>query len=106
MIIRRLFLLLPMLVLLTPPTWAQVPAAGGPPAVGVVRVQKAPITDTSEFVGRIEATDRVALVARVTAFLDQRLFTEGSEVKKGEMLYVLEQAPFQADLAAKAATEQ
>ena len=112
MIIRRLvlmlpiLLLLPMLALLTTPTSAQIPGAAGPPAVGVVHVQKAPITETSEFVGRIEATDRVALVARVTAFLDQRLFTEGSEVKKGDLLYILEQAPFQADLAAKAATVQ
>ena len=107
MIIRRLVLLLAMLPLLMPPAaFAQIPAAGGPPAVGVVRVQKAPITETSEFVGRIEATDRVALVARVTAFLDQRLFIEGSEVKKGDLLYMLEQAPFQADLAAKAATVQ
>ena len=107
MIIRRLVLLLLILALLMPPAaWSQTPGAGGPPAVGVVRVQKTPITETSEFVGRIEATDRVALVARVTAFLDQRLFIEGSEVKKGDLLYMLEQAPFQADLAAKAATVQ
>jgi membrane fusion protein, multidrug efflux system len=112
MIIRRLVLLLPTFLLLgvflltTAAALAQIPRAGGPPAVGVVHVQKSPITETSEFVGRIEATDRVALVARVTAFLDQRLFTEGSEVKKGDLLYMLEQAPFQADLAAKAATVQ
>src|SRR5215469_8717805 len=112
MIIRRLIVPLPMFLLLAVALLmggaarAQIPGAGGPPAVGVVHVQKAPITETSEFVGRIEATDRVALVARVTAFLDQRLFIEGSEVKKGDLLYVLERAPFQADLAAKAATVQ
>jgi membrane fusion protein, multidrug efflux system len=79
---------------------AQAPG-GQPPAVGVVRAQMQPITETNEFVGRIQATDRVALVARVTAFLEQRLFTEGAEVNKGDLLYVLEQPPFQADLAAK-----
>jgi membrane fusion protein (multidrug efflux system) len=83
---------------------AQAPA--GPPSVGVVRVQKQPITETTEFVGRIEATDRVNLVARVTAFLEQRNFTEGTEVKKGDLLYVLEQPPFQADLEAKKAAVQ
>ncbi len=83
--------------------WAQMPG-GPPPAVGVVRAQMQPITETSEFVGRIQATDRVALVARVTAFMEQRLFTEGAEVNKGDLLYVLEQPPFQADLAAKQAT--
>lgn len=84
---------------------AQMPG-GPPPAVGVVRAQMQPITETSEFVGRIQAIERVALVARVTAFLEQRLFTEGAEVNKGDLLYVLEQPPFQADLAAKQAAVQ
>jgi len=84
--------------------YAQMP--GGPPAVGVVHAAKQAITETSEFVGRIQATDRVALVARVTAFLEQRLFNEGAEVNKGDLLYLLEQPPFQADLAAKQATVQ
>jgi membrane fusion protein, multidrug efflux system len=83
---------------------AQTP--GGPPSVGVVRVLKQPITETSEFVGRIQATDRVNLIARVTAFLEERHFTEGTEVKQGDLLYVLEQPPFQADLEAKQAAVQ
>jgi membrane fusion protein, multidrug efflux system len=86
------------------PAWAQAPGGGAPPAVGVVRAQMQPVTETSEFVGRIQAVERVALVARVTAFMEQRLFTEGAEVNKGDLLYVLEQPPFQADLAAKQAT--
>lgn len=87
------------------PAAAQFGAAG-PPAVGVVRVERQPVTETSEFVGRIQATDRVNLVARVTAFLEEIHFTEGAEVKKGALLYRLEQPPFQADLQAKAATVQ
>jgi membrane fusion protein, multidrug efflux system len=74
---------------------AQAPG-GGPPSVGVVRAQQTAITETSEFVGRIQAIDRVALTARVTAFLDQRLFVEGTEVKQGDLLYRLERAPFEA----------
>src|ERR1700733_13774991 len=73
---------------------AQAPA--GPPSVGVVRVQQTAITETSEFVGRVQSIDRVALTARVTAFLDERLFTEGSEVKQGDVLYRLERPPFEA----------
>jgi membrane fusion protein, multidrug efflux system len=69
---------------------------GGPPAVGVVRATRQQITQTNEFVGRIQAVGRVALVARVTAFLEKRLFVEGSEVKNGQLLYLLEQPPFQA----------
>ncbi|MCW3473042.1 efflux RND transporter periplasmic adaptor subunit [Rhodovastum sp. RN2-1] len=76
---------------------------GGPPAVGVVTVQKRPVTETSEFVGRIQATDKVDLVARVTAFLQERLFTEGAEVEQGDLLFRLERGPFEADLEAKQA---
>src|SRR5882762_3373297 len=83
-------------------SWAQ-PAASGPPAVGVVEAVKRPITETSEFLGRIEAVNRVNVVARVTAFLEKRLFDEGVEVKKGDELYRLERGPFEADLASKKA---
>jgi membrane fusion protein (multidrug efflux system) len=79
------------------------PAASGPPAVGVVEAIKQPITETSEFLGRIEAVNRVNVVARVTAFLEKRLFDEGAEVKAGDELYRLERGPFEADLASKQA---
>ena len=79
------------------------PAASGPPAVGVVEAIKRPITETSEFLGRIEAVNRVNVVARVTAFLEKRLFNEGAEVKAGDELYRLERGPFEADLASKQA---
>src|SRR6202795_116484 len=79
------------------------PAPSGPPAVGVVEAIKRPITETSEFLGRIEAVNRVNVVARVTAFLDKRLFEEGNEIKKGDKLYLLERGPFEADLASKQA---
>jgi len=75
----------------------------GPPSVGVVRVEMQPITQTNEFVGRIQAIDRVDIVARVSAFLEKVEFTDGAEVKKGDVLYRLERPPFEADLAAKQA---
>jgi membrane fusion protein (multidrug efflux system) len=71
--------------------------------VGVVEAVKRPITETSEFLGRIEAVNRVNVVARVTAFLEKRLFNEGAEIKAGEELYRLERGPFEADLATKKA---
>ncbi len=82
---------------------AQPGPGGPPPAVGVAQVQRKPIVETSEFVGRIQAVDRVDLVARVTAFLEKRLFTEGAEVKSGDALYELERGPFEAQVAAQAA---
>ena len=80
------------------------PAASAPPAVGVFAATKRPIIETSEFLGRVEAVNRVNVVARVTAFLEKRLFNEGAEVKKGDPLYALERGPFEADLAFKKAT--
>src|SRR6202049_3603176 len=75
------------------------PAAGGPPpAVGVARAERQQITKSDEFIGRGQAIGRVALVARVSAFLEKRLFVEGAEVKKGDLLYQLEQPPFQAQV--------
>jgi membrane fusion protein (multidrug efflux system) len=79
------------------------PAPGGPPAVGVIEATKRPIIETSEFLGRVEAVNRVNVVARVTAFLEKRLFSEGAEVKTGDELYRLERGPFEADLASKKA---
>jgi membrane fusion protein (multidrug efflux system) len=106
----RLRRFLPLLVApilgLAAPAAAQRPPSG-PPAVGVTRAETLPITETNSFVGRIQAINRVDLVARVTAFLEQQKFIEGAEVKPGELLYLLEQGPFTADVAAKqAAVEQ
>jgi membrane fusion protein (multidrug efflux system) len=90
------------LIAASQPAFAQM-GPGGPPAVGVVRAEMRPMTESSEFVGRVQAINRVALVPRITAFLEQRLFTEGAEVKKGDLLYRLEQGPSKADLQAKQA---
>jgi membrane fusion protein (multidrug efflux system) len=79
-------------------------APGGPPAVGVVRTERQQITQRDEFIGRVQAIGQVALVARVSAFLEKRLFVEGAEVKKGDLLYVLEQPPYQARVDADKAT--
>jgi membrane fusion protein, multidrug efflux system len=88
--------------------FAGIPAAhaqqgAGPPAVGVMEAVKRPITESSEFLGRIEAINRVSVVARVTAFLDKKNFVEGSEVRSGDLLYQLERGPFEADLKSKQA---
>jgi membrane fusion protein (multidrug efflux system) len=90
------------LALVVLPAAAQAPPAP-PPAVGIVKVRKEPITERTEFIGRIQAIARVDLVARVTAFLEEVSFADGAEVKKGDILYRLERGPFEADVAAKQA---
>ena len=94
MAMRLLFLLLLM---------AAMPAAAqfgpqGPPAVGTITATATPIVEMSEFTGRIEAVQRVDIRARVTGYLQERRFTEGQEVKAGDLLFRLEQDPFEATL--------
>ena len=88
---------LAVVTLATPCAMAQ-PAPSAAPAVGVVTVQRQPMTDSYQFNGRIQAINSVNIVARVSAFLEQQLFTEGTDVKKGDLLYVLEQPPYQASV--------
>jgi membrane fusion protein, multidrug efflux system len=92
--------LLLALILVLVPLSSRAQPAPGPPAVGVVRAERQQITETDEFIGRIQSIGRVALVARVSAYLEKRLFVEGAEVKKGDLLYLLEQPPFQAQVDA------
>jgi membrane fusion protein (multidrug efflux system) len=97
-------LVLPLLgLLLATPAAAQFGPGGPPPSVGVITVQKQPVTESEKFVGRLQATDHVDIVARVTAALVSREFTEGGEVAAGDLLYRLERPPFEADLATKQA---
>ncbi|WP_408904117.1 efflux RND transporter periplasmic adaptor subunit [Pseudoroseomonas cervicalis] len=56
------------------------------------------MTETNEFIGRVEAVQRVDLMARVTAFLEKREFADGAEVKQGDLLFRLERGPYEAQL--------
>ncbi|MBY0339253.1 MAG: efflux RND transporter periplasmic adaptor subunit, partial [Acetobacteraceae bacterium] len=70
----------------------------GPPAVGFVVAERRPVTELTEFIGRVEAINRVDIRARVTGFLERRLFNEGSEVAEDAPLFRLEKPPFEAAL--------
>jgi membrane fusion protein (multidrug efflux system) len=79
------------------PAHAQQAAPAAIP-VGVVAAERKPITKTSDLVGRIEAINRVQIVARVTGYLEAVLFKEGDLVKEGAPLYRIEHGLFQAAL--------
>ena len=72
------------------------PSAGPPPAVTVVKAATEDIRPTFRFTGRIEAVSKVDLRARVDGFLEKRLFTEGADVKEGDLLFVIEKGLYQA----------
>jgi membrane fusion protein, multidrug efflux system len=83
-------------IILASSAMAESAPSVAPPAVGVITVERRPMTDSYEFNGRIQAINSVNIVARVTAWLDKQLFVEGTDVKKGDLLYTLEKPPFQA----------
>jgi membrane fusion protein (multidrug efflux system) len=74
---------------------AQQPAPTAVP-VGTVMAEKRAITQTADFVGRIEAVNRVDIRARVTGYLEDVLFKDGSTVAEGAPLFRIERAPFEA----------
>jgi membrane fusion protein, multidrug efflux system len=75
--------------------------------VGTVYAERQSISDIRDFVGRVEATGRVDIRARVQGYLEQVLFKEGDIVKKGDQLYQIEKGLFQAAVeAAKGALER
>jgi membrane fusion protein (multidrug efflux system) len=88
------------LALLAAPAAAQTPPA---PSVGVVVASSRDVTQTTQLVGRVQAVDTVQFVARITGFLERRLFEEGQRVEKDAPLFVIEQAPFQAIVASREA---
>jgi multidrug efflux system membrane fusion protein len=69
-----------------------------PPPVTVAKPVVREVSDSDEFIGRFQAVDEVSVRARVGGYLDQILFTDGSLVKKGDLLFVIDQRPFKAAL--------
>jgi RND family efflux transporter MFP subunit len=71
-----------------------------PPTVQVLDVATTNVTLTTELIGQLDSPQNVEVRARVEAFVDKWLFTEGTEVKEGDMLFELDKKPFQQRLAA------
>jgi len=69
-----------------------------PPAVpvSVVTAEKQPVTKALDFVGRVDAVERVEVRARVTGYLQDVLFKEGDLIKEGAPLYSIEKDQFEA----------
>ena len=67
-----------------------------PPAVSVTPVVSREVTETIDYIGRLTAIDKVDIVARVQGFLEERNFKEGQYVKKGDLLFRIEQATYKA----------
>jgi len=73
-------------------------APPGPVEVGVVTIAPTPVTLTKELPGRTSAFRVAEVRARVNGIVQKRLFTEGSDVRQGQALFVIDPAPYQAAL--------
>jgi membrane fusion protein (multidrug efflux system) len=71
-----------------------------PIEVTTVTVEPKDIPAELEFVGKTESSRKVQIHARVEGFLDRRIYQEGTIVKAGEVLFILDRKPFEARLAA------
>lgn len=77
------------------------PAGGlgaGMPQVSVVTVQPQKVTLTTQLPGRTSAFRMAEIRPQVNGLIQKRLFTEGTEIKVGQVLYQIDPAPFQAAL--------
>ena len=75
---------------------AQAAAAPPPPQVDVAQVVARQVTEFDEFTGRFEAIQRVEIRPRVSGYISSVNFTEGREVKKGDVLFVIDPRPYEA----------
>ena len=83
------------------------PAPPPPPAVTVAPVLQRDIAEWDEFSGRLEAVDQVEIRPRVSGYIKRLTFTEGREVRKGEVLFEIDPREYQAELErAQAQLEQ
>jgi membrane fusion protein (multidrug efflux system) len=75
------------------------PQAPPPPEVSVIEVKPVAVTVYNEYVAQTQAPDTIEIRSQVTGLLERQAFADGARVKKGDVLYVIDQRPFQAQLA-------
>jgi len=68
------------------------------PEVTVGRPVKADLIEWDQFTGRLDAVETVEVRARVSGYLESANFREGAIVKKGDLLFVIDPRPFEAEL--------
>ncbi len=96
----RGFLSAPIVIVLalaasSPASLAQQPVA---PAVLVQPAELRALGRQIEFIGRVQAPEKVTLRARVQGFLGPRLFVDGAKIKDGQTLFTIEPEPFEASV--------
>ena len=73
------------------------PQAPPPPQVSVAQVLEKQVKDWDEFTGRLQAIETVEIRPRVSGYIDKVAFTEGSLVKRGTLLFIIDPRPYKAE---------
>ncbi len=81
-------------------TRGEAPRTPPPPTVAVVEARRMAVPIEAEPIGTTAAIEQVSIRARVRGFLTEQHFEEGSDVKAGQLLFVIDEKPFQAQLDA------
>ncbi len=81
------------------------PAPPPSPEVTVAQVLEKPVKDWDEFTGRLQAVESVDIRPRVSGYIDRVAFTEGSQVRRGDLLFIIDPRPYRAETD-RAAAEQ
>jgi RND family efflux transporter MFP subunit len=68
-----------------------------PPQVSVAKVLERRVKDWDEFTGRLQAVETVEIRPRVSGYIDKVAFTEGGQVKGGDLLFVIDPRPYKAE---------
>lgn len=76
-----------------------------PPAVNVITLKAGEVAIHEQLPGRLEASRIAEVRARVSGIVEKRLFEEGSDVKAGQLLFQIDDAPYKARYAAAKAQQ-
>jgi membrane fusion protein (multidrug efflux system) len=69
-----------------------------PPVVTVMEIVQKDVPVSFEYVAQTQSSHLVNIQARVSGFLDKRMYTEGAVVKEGQVLFQMDAKPFQVQL--------
>ncbi len=76
----------------------QVKAAAPPPVVSATQPRVQSLIDWDEYTGRFDAVEAVDVRARISGYLDRVMFKDGQEIKKGDLLFVIDARSFERAL--------
>ena len=86
-----------LLVLALSPACKPKPVPPPPPEVTTIQPVSKEVTEWDDFTGRLEPIKSVEVRARVSGYLDSIHFKDGQEVKAGDLLFVIDPRPYEAE---------